>query len=53
MAISSQTSFLLGLGVILLFIATPVAAFGAGDIVDVSSVRYCLVLLLLLEARLI
>ena len=37
---SSQTSFLLGLGVVLIFIATPVAAFGAGDIVDVSNVCF-------------
>jgi hypothetical protein len=35
-----NTSLWLGIGVVLLFIATPVSAFGAGDIVDVANVSY-------------
>jgi hypothetical protein len=36
----TNTSVWLGVAVVLLFIATPVAAFGAGDIVDVANVRF-------------
>jgi hypothetical protein len=35
---AANTSIWLGFAVVLLFITTPVAAFGAGDIVDVANV---------------
>jgi len=38
MAMSMNTSLWLGVGIVLLFIATPVSAFGAGDIVDVANI---------------
>ncbi|CZS97058.1 related to Het-c protein [Rhynchosporium agropyri] len=36
---SANTSFLLAVSVVLLFIATPAAAFGAGDIVDLAKIN--------------
>ncbi|KAL2062784.1 hypothetical protein VTL71DRAFT_5856 [Oculimacula yallundae] len=36
---SANTSFLLAVSVVLLFVATPVAAFGAGDIVDLAKIN--------------
>jgi len=38
MSVSTNTSLWLAVGVVLLFIATPVSAFGAGDIIDVSNI---------------
>lgn len=35
-----NTSLLLALGVVVLCLATPAAAFGAGDIVDLSKASY-------------
>jgi hypothetical protein len=39
MAISADASFLLAIVVVLLFFASPAAAFGAGDVIDVAKVK--------------
>jgi hypothetical protein len=39
MAMSTNTSLWLALGVVLVFIATPAAAFGAGDVLDVAKIE--------------